>query len=250
MPAFGSKLKASQESVLLSAFEKDDELWMAFFSYYLKSKGETDEKIKQCLFELNSTCLEKAEQVKKEGFEEICLLCSEKPLQWSMRVRKLLRDPDYANVFQLYLRSLTMLRTRKIDPADPNGNVKRQINLVLSSLAGEIYPLLEPYLDVVRCLDRNLTPGGKDLTEVSRQYYHGRFDEVLNQISTYLAIIFLVKNASKMDDITRCQVVFRRNLIKPLEVKIEGLKGTEKKESFGKLDIYYKLLWSLDIQFG
>jgi len=250
MPAFGSQLKASQETALLSAFEKDDELWMAFFSYYLKSKGESDDKIKQCLFELSSVCLEKAEEVKKEGFEEICQLCSEKPLQWSMRVRKLLRDPDYADVFLLYLRSLVTLRTRKLNPADPNANIQRQINLVLSSIAGEISPLLEPYLEVVHCLERNLTPGGKDLTDVSRKYYQSRFDEILNQISTYLAIIFLVKNAAKMEDINRCQTVFRRNLIKPLEVKIESLKGTEKKESFGKLDMYYKLLWSLDIQLG
>jgi hypothetical protein len=250
MPSFGSALKTSQETAISVAFEKDGELWMAFFAYYIKSRGEVHADIKQGLLDLNPTWLVEMDQIKKEGFKDMCGLCSEKTMQWSMRIKRLLTDADYANVLQLYLRCLTALRTRKIDPAFPDANIHRQVNLALSSIGSELNQLLDPYMEVTRCLERKVTLSGKDLTQISLQYYTERQGDLLNQISTYLAMIFLLKDAKKIEDIDRCQKVMRRNLIKPLEVKIESLKGSEKKESWGKLDAYYKVLWSIDVQFG
>lgn len=250
MPSFGSSISISQENAILASFEQDDALWMVLFLRFLRAKCEDTTEIKTGLIELNPTWLAEAKRQKQEGFEEVRKMCSDKPLQWSLRVKRMLQDADFANLFQLYLRALSNLRMRKINAADADANQQRQINLILSSLGGELLSLLDPYMETMRCVNRNLTPGGKDLTDVSRNYYHNKQADLLNQISTYLAVIFLIKGLSGQNDLNRCQDVMRRNLIKPLEVKVEGLKGSDKKEAWGKLDAYYKMLWSMDIQFS
>ncbi len=250
MPSFGSSISISQENAILSSFEQDDELWMVLFMRFLRAKCETSDDNKAGLMALDPTWLAEAKRLKQEGFKEIRNMCSDKPLQWSLRVKRMLKDADYADLFQIYLRVLSNLRTRKINGADADANQQRQVNLILSSLGGELLMLLEPYMETTRCVERNLTPGGKDLTEVSRTYYHNKQADLLNQISTYLAVIFLVKGLNNQNDLIRCQDVMRRNLIKPLEVKVEGLKGSDKKEAWGRLDAYYKMLWSMDVQFS
>ncbi|MCE1251941.1 MAG: hypothetical protein LWX83_00155 [Anaerolineae bacterium] len=251
MPSFGSSITSAQENAILSSFEQDDQLWMVLFMRFLRAKCEPSADIKNGLIELNPAWLAEAAVLKKEGFEEVNRLCSDKPLQWSIRVKRMLKDPDYAALFQMFLRSLTQLRTRKINISDASAaNRQRQVNLILASLAGELLVQLNPYVETSSCVERNQTPGGKDLTDISRTYYQNKQADLLNQISTYLAMVFLIKSLTGQNDIHRCQDVLRRNLIKPLEVKIEGLKGTDKKEAWGKLDSYYKMLWSMDVQFS
>jgi hypothetical protein len=146
------------------------------------------------------------------------------------------------------LRSLGALRLKKINTSDPSANARKQINTVLSQLADNILLSLDPYQDMTRCLERNQTPGGKDLTEVSRSYYQSRQTEFFIHISTYLALVITLKTAVSSEDMVRCQDLARRNLVKPLELKLDTLDKKDRKDAWNKLDNYSKLIRAMDIQ--
>ena len=46
----------------------------------------------------------------------------------------------------------------------------------------------------------------------------------------------------------RCQDLARRNLVKPLELKLDTLDKKDRKDAWNKLDNYSKLIRAMDIQ--
>jgi len=248
MAVVGANLTSTQESQLLNRLDQEEDLWMIFFTVYMRSKVDQIEDIKTRFIAVTAEWQADAKKTREQGFGEIKQLISEKTLQWNIRIKQYLADVGLISIFKIYLRSLAGLRSKRINTNDPASNARKQINLVLSQLADNISLCIDPYLDMTRCLERNQTPGGKDLTEVSRNYYQMRQNEYFNLISTYLALVISLKTAATSEDLVRCQDLARRNLVKPIELKIDTLDKNDKKDAWNKLDNYSKLIRSMDIQ--
>ena len=248
MAVTGATLTSAQETSILSRMDQDEALWLVFFMTCIRSQANQLDALKTRFIDATPQWQEEAKKIKQEGFGDLRQLINEKTLQWNIRVKQLLADAGMLTFFKVYLRSLAALRSKKLNTSDPTANARKQINTVLSQLADNISLCLDPYQDMVRCLERNQTPGGKDLTDVSRSYYQSRQNEYFNLISTYLALVVLLKTAATSEDLVRCQDLARRNLVKPLEIKIDNLDKNDKKEAWNKLDNYSKLIRSMDIQ--
>ena len=203
-------ITAAQEAPIYTQLERDDELWMVFFAQYIRARCESDETLVQGIVDHKLEWQAEVERIKKDGFDDIKEMCHLKPLQWNMRIKRLLSNPNQVTLLRLNLRALAGLRTRKNKEANSGGNVRKQTDQIVSALANEIYPLLDPYFELTRCLERNMTPSGKDLTDVSRSYYQNKQNDHFTQIVTYLGMIILIKGASSRDEVNNCQAVMRR----------------------------------------
>jgi hypothetical protein len=248
MAVAGINLTSPQENNLLNRMDQEEDLWIVFFIAFTHCRVNQIEDLKTRFIDATPTWQEEAKKIRELGLDDLRQLISEKTLQWNIRVKQYLTDPGLVTLFRIYLRYLAALRVKRININDPASNMHKQINSVLSQLADNIFSNIDPYQDMSRCLDRNQTPGGKDLTEVSRNYYQMRQNEYFNLISTYLALAILLKTATSGEDLVRCQDLARRNLVKPLESKIDTFDKNDKKDAWSKLDNYSKLIRSMDIQ--
>jgi hypothetical protein len=248
MAVAGANLSSAQETNIYNRMDQEEDLWMILFTVYTRSRVDQIEDLKTRFIDATAEWQAEAQKARQQGFGDLKQLASEKTLQWNIRMKQYLGDPGMVTLLRIHLRSLLVLRSKRINTNDPASNARKQINTVLSQLADFISLAIDPYLDMTRCLERNQTPGGKDLTDVSRNYYQMRQNEYFNLISTYMALVIFLKTAVSSEDLVRCQDLARRNLIKPLELKIDTLDKSDKKEAWSKLDNYSKLIRSLDIQ--
>lgn len=246
MSSLGFTLTSAQETDLCNRFDQDENLGLVFFTLYLRSKGEGIEKIKEGLFGNTALWMEEVNASKTGPFEDVKQLI-EKTLQWNIRIKQFMADGGLVNILKCYLRSLIGLRSKKNNSDSALSSCQRQINNALAQVAGDLSVLVEPYQEMTRCLERNQTPGGKDLTDVSKAYYLSRQNEFFNLISTFLALILSLKLVSSQDELVNCQDLIRRNLVRPLELRIDNLDKNDKKEAWAKLDSYSKLVHSLEL---
>ena len=216
MAVVGATLTSAQETNLLSRMDQDDDFWMVLFAIYLRSRGDQIEDLKTRCINGTAEWTDDLKKNREQGYGDIKQLVTEKTLQWTIRIKQYLGDPGLLNLLKIYLRSLAGSRTKRASGSDTTSNARKQINTILSQLADSISLTLDPYQDMTHCLEHNQTPGGKDLTDVSRNYYQMRQSEYFNLISTYLAMVISLKIAATNEDIMRCKEMARRNLVKPL----------------------------------
>lgn len=246
------KFTPQHEATFVYQLEQDADWWPALLCQYITLHGDA-------LSALKSTILENPEEWKKAvqearacGMGVVRRLAAEKPTQWNLRIKLLLADPVHARLLEFYLKSLIMLKGRRVLDVGARAETRQRINAILAVIANDALTGLDKLAKANAYLASGMTAGGRILPAESRAFYEEMQRESAALVTSLLAVIFLFKDAQCTADIRQLQQYINTNLVKPLEIKTGILTdpgATDYKSKREKLRMYQKLLQAVEITF-
>ncbi len=245
-------LTPKQEAAFVYEQEQDPDWWPALLCQHVSAHGDKLAALKAAILENPAAWKAVVAEAKASGMGTVRTLASEKPAQWNVRIKLLLADPLHARLLEFYLKSLVLLKTKRISDVGARAQTRQQINTILAVIANEMLGALDKLTKATAYLSTGTTAGGRVLPPESYAFYETLQKENATLVTNLLAVIFLFKDAQSTADIRQLQAYIKANLIKPLEIKTGMLTDTaaqDYKSQREKLWLYQKLLRTVEISF-
>ena len=248
-----STLTPKQEAAFVFHQEQVPDWWPALLCQHLCSRGDTLAALKAAILDGSQEWEVAVAQAKAGGLGVVRKLAGEKPAQWGFRLKLLLADPIHVQLLELYLKSLVLLKGKRVSDVGGRAQTRQQVKPILAAIANEALAGLDKFVKASGYTNTGTTAGGRVLPPEARTFYETMQKENAALVTNLLAVIFLLREAQSTADIHQLQEYIKTNLIKPLEIKTGMLMDTtapDYKNQREKVWLYQKLLRVVEISFG
>lgn len=245
-------LTPQQEAAFVYRQEQDPDWWPALLCQHVTSQGDTLAALKAAILADPEEWNPVVARAKANGMGAVRKLAGEKPAQWNFRIKLLLADPVHVRLLDFYLKSLVLLKAKRVSEIGARARARQQANPILAAVADEMLAGLDKFTKASAYLITGTTAGGRVLTAEARAFYETLQKENATRVTNLLGVIFLFKDAQSMADIQQLQQYIKTHLIKPLEIKTGMFTDTtssDYKAQREKMWLYQKLLRSVEISF-
>lgn len=237
------------EAELVYNLGQDPDQWPVILSRFVLSHGQQAEKLKTMIVNNSAEWQQLVADEKPTGFSELRQLAFDRNMQWNMRIRQFLADPFQVILLGHYLRTVINLKSKRVADVGYRAQTKQRINAILAYLASEAFVTLDKYNSATHFLATGKTSGGQDLSDFARATYLELQNENIVYLASLIAIILQIKYATCTADVQKAQDFIAKNILRPLEVKVENLEGQEKSEMRDKVKVYSRWIQAIDINF-
>ena len=245
-------LTPKQEAAFVYHQEQDLDWWPVLLCQHLCSRGDTLAALKASILGDSGEWELAVAQAKAGGLGAVRKLASEKAAQWGSRVKLLLADPIHVQLLELYLKSVVLLKSKRVADVGGRAQTRQQVNTILAGIANKALTGLDRFVKASAYQSSGITAGGRVLTPEAHTFYETMYKENAALVTNLLAVVFLLREAQCAADIRQLQDYIKINLIKPLEIKTGMLMDTtspDYKSQREKVWLYQKLLRMVEISF-
>jgi hypothetical protein len=207
-------ISPKQEANYLFQLDQDENWWPALLNQYLASPDAS-------LQELWHTILDKPEEwsaivsaAKADGMKPARLLAIQDSAGWGRRLTPLLTDPAHQKLIELFLKSLVMLKTKRVNDIGTRGKTRQHINGILAAMGSDALTALE-HLQYAESHLVSASPQNPPMRPDTRLYYETRQKESLDLLTNLLAVYLLFKYSRSVEDIRQVQGIIDERLVKP-----------------------------------